>query len=195
MRCCRVWERAIESGQTRPVLGQWELIRRLAPIQSILLHHLQPDLKSLKIIDIVGEWADQSLRNTSRTLSDSKWSNVEGWCRTGQLLRQSGPKRTGKLDALTPEPITNEVFAVPLRPSQSRLLDNRDGLVSRHTGGANESLGIAIFEIQTGRSLREDQYQLLERWSAVLWFLLDRSIHSQRLESSNSLVEIQSKAA
>ncbi len=48
-------------------------------------------------------------------------------------------------------------------------------------------MGIAIFEIQTGRSLREDQYQLLERWSTVLWFLLDRSIHSQRLKPSNSL--------
>jgi hydrogenase-4 transcriptional activator len=180
------WERAVEVGQENPVLSQLELIRRLAPIQSIVLQHLQPDRKCLKIMDAVGEPDVQSLLGTSITLTDAKWSKVATWCRTGQLLRQSSIKRTGKLDSLTPDTIKNEVFGVPLRPAQSLLTKYRDSGGTRQTVVSNESLGIAIFEIVTGRSLREDQYQLLERWSVVLWFLLDRSIHTRWSEQSNS---------
>jgi transcriptional regulator with GAF, ATPase, and Fis domain len=180
------WERAAELGQANPVLSQLELIRRLAPIQSILLQLLQPDLKSLKILDAVGEPTVQSMLGTSINLSDAKWSKVVYWCRTGTLLRQAGINRTGKLDSLTPDPITSEVFAVPLRPSQFMFTQNQDGETSWHTGGSDQSLGVAIFEIATGRSLREDQYQLLERWSVVLWFLLNRSTQIRRSEQLSS---------
>lgn len=180
------WERAAEAGRENAVLSQLELIRRLAPIQSILLQHLQPDLKCVKILDAAGEPTVQSMLGTVITLSDSKWSKVLTWCRTGALLRQAGIKRTGRLDSFTPNVITNVVFAVPLRPSHFISKPDRTGNALCQTGGSDETLGVAIFEIATGRNLREDQYQLLERWSVVLWWLLNRSIQKHRPEHFNS---------
>lgn len=167
------WEKAAEVGQPNPLFAQLELVQRLVPIQSVLLEHLQLKPRSLKILETAGESSLQSMRGSEIVLSEAKWLNIEAWCRTGQLLRQSGIKRTGKLNSLTPDTIANEVLAIPLRPRQLTL------------SNSEMTLGVAIFEIAESRGIREDQLRLLERWGSILWFLLDRTIRIRLSDPPN----------
>ncbi len=86
------WERAVEAGQSTPVLAQYELIRRLAPIQSILLQHLQPEQKSLKIVHAAGGLGVQTLLGTIVPLSDAKWSKIEACVEQGNCFNSPASK-------------------------------------------------------------------------------------------------------
>lgn len=166
------WEAAVEVNLLDSLMSQLKLIQRLAPIESIVLQHSQANSQSLRLLATAGERSLHSLAGTRVDLSRAKWARVEGWCRTGRLLRQAGAKRTGKLDSLTPSSITNEVLAIPLRPTLAEC------------NHASVPVGAALFEMTANRSLCEEQYKLLEGFRPILWILLERSIRDSGIGSS-----------
>lgn len=168
------WEKAVEPSVTgSPMTGQLDILQRIVPIESIVLQFLDSKTKTLRIAEMAGGQTALVAEQASVDCSEAKWTNLNEWCRTGALLRQSGMKRTGKLHALTPESITNETFAVPLRPNRDRC--NEPEII----------VGAAIFEIESGRTLREELFQWVERWGPILWLVLERSVRYRWPDVSN----------
>lgn len=162
------WESAVaETGKRNPLESHLVRMQGFAPIDSMVLQFLDANAKSLKIVLAAGGRSGQASEGATLVCSEAKWSSVNEWCRTGKLIQQAGAKRTGKLNTLTPNSIANEVFAIPLRPSREQCAD------------ADVTIGAAIFEIASNRSLREEHFQWLERWSPILWLILERSVRKR----------------
>ena len=163
----RSWEVAIQLNGTNQQLSEHlNCIRSVAPIESMSLQFLHRPSKALKLVATVGVDARIIAESTSIVCSEKKWISLNEWCRSGQLIRQVGNSRSGKLSFLTPSSMTNSVVAIPLRPSSGECRSE------------DVVFGAAIFEIGSNRALRELQYSLLARWRPVLWLTLDRSIRS-----------------
>jgi len=161
------WEVAIQLNGINPQLSEHlNCICSVAPIESITLQFLHRTSKTLKLVATVGGDSRIIAESTSIVCSEKKWLSLNEWCRSGQLIRQIGNSRSGKLSFLTPSSITNSVVAIPLRPSASECRSE------------DVTLGVAIFEIGSNRALRESQYSLLARWQPMLWLTLDRFIRS-----------------
>jgi DNA-binding NtrC family response regulator len=168
------WEKGVEPcAAGNPLTGQLEILQRIVPIESIVLQFVDSKTKTFRVAEVAGGQTAMGAEQASVVCSEAKWTNVNEWCRTGVLLRQSGMKRTGKLHSLTPDSITNETFAVPLRPNRDRCIE------------PDVIVGAGIFEIESGRTLREEHYPWLERWGPILWLVLERSVRSRWPESSN----------
>ncbi len=161
------WEQGVQVSHRKPLSVQWELIRRFAPISSVLLQFLDHRSQSVELVAAACEQPSAFREGSSVPCSEAKWRSIETWCRSGRLLRQLGGKRTGKLSILAPNGIANEVLAIPLRPT---IEDCHDTSVP---------VGAALFEIDCGRSLRDEQWTLLERWSPILWMLLERLVREK----------------
>jgi len=170
------WESAIESVSAEENLSQQlKSILCIAPIESIVLQVLRAPTKTLELIAWAGGNSQRNSESASIVCSEAKWASLNDWCRSGQLLKQLGSVKSGKLSLLTPVSVTNSVFAIPLRPRFGEC---------RETDG---TVGAAVFEIAANRALREEQYQFLERWRPILWLILERSV--RRLWSSRSRTE------
>jgi hydrogenase-4 transcriptional activator len=167
------WESAVvESGNRNPLASHLMRMQGFVPLDSLVLQFLDPFTKSLKVILVAGGNNGQSAIDASLICSEAKWSSVNDWCRTGKLIQQVGAKRTGKLHTLTPDSIANEVFAIPLRPSPGECSDSE------------VSVGAAVFEIASNRSLRDEHFRWLERWSPILWLILERAVRRRWPELS-----------
>ena len=94
----------------------------------------------------------------------SRWVELHDWVQTGSVLGQPSPKRSGKLAWLATEELTGSILAIPLRP--------------RETAMAGESLGIAVLEIEHGRTLPDTSIALLEQFASPLSFYLQSILHS-----------------
>ena len=162
------WESAVvELGNRNPLDSHLARIQGFAPIDSIVLQLVDANAKSLKVVLVAGGGSGQSALDATLICSEAKWSSVNDWCRTGKLIQQAGAKRTGKLHTLTPEAIDNQVFALPLRPSREECSDTE------------VPVGAAVFEIASNRILREEHFQWLERWSPILWWVLERTVRKR----------------
>ena len=162
------WESAVvELGNRNPLDSHLARIQGFAPIDSIVLQLVDANAKSLKVVLVAGGGSGQSALDATLICSEAKWSSVNDWCRTGKLIQQAGVKRTGKLHTLTPEAIENQVFAIPLRPSREECSDTE------------VPVGAAVFEIASNRNLREEHFQWLERWSPILWWVLERTVRKR----------------
>ncbi len=158
------WEFAIQPESAEEVLSnQLKSIQSIAPIASIVLQVLHAPTKSLKWIAWIGGNAQPNSEYASIVCSDAKWDSLNEWCRSGQLLRQLGSIKSGKLSLLTPASVTNSVFALPLRQCVGECRDT------------DAILGAAVFEIASSRAIREEQFQFLQRWRPILWLTLERS--------------------
>ncbi len=171
------WEIAIRSGIKPDALHeQLTRIQTIAPIESLVLQFLHAPTKTLKLLGAVGGNAPGMTETTAIVCSDAKWTSLNEWCRTGQLLRQSGNARSGKLSVLTLPSMTNNVFAIPLRPNRGEI------------GDLDIPVGAAVFEIASSRGLREEQFRFFERMQPILWLTLERAM---RLRWPNVFVEVQ----
>ena len=88
----------------------------------------------------------------------SRWVELHDWVQSGSVLCQPSPKRSGKLAWLATEELTGSILAIPLRP--------------RETAVAGESIGVAVLEIEHGRTLPETSIALLEQFASPLSFYL-----------------------
>ena len=174
------WESAIESVSAEENLSQQlNSILCIAPIESIMLQVLRAPTKTLELIAWVGGNSQRNSESASIVCSEAKWASLNDWSRSGQLLKQLGSVKSGKLSLLTPVSVKNSVFAIPLRPRVGEYHET-DG-----------TLGAAVFEIAANRALREEQYQFLERWRPILWLILERSV--RRLWSNELVSEQESE--
>ncbi len=151
-----------------------DLVRSRAPIEILVLQGLHGGSKTLRTLGVSGGQMGHGSEGGALAISEAKWATLDIWCRTGRLIQQAGMKRTGKLSVLTPQFITNEVCAIPLRPN-----------LAENSGGSTH-VGVALFAITEGRSLRESQFYFLERWSPVLWLVLDRVLRSKSADEIDS---------
>jgi DNA-binding NtrC family response regulator len=156
------WETAIaamaaHSGQN-PLESHLVRIQEFAPINAMVLKLLDTNTKGVDVVATMGSRSRLDFEDASMKWSDAKWSNLNDWCRGGKLIQQTSSKRTGKLRTLTPAFITNEVFALPLRPTHDPM------------NVPDMPVGVAVFEIAANRRLREEHFQWFERWSPILWF-------------------------
>ncbi len=94
----------------------------------------------------------------------SRWVELHDWVQTGSVLGQPSPKRSGKLAWLATEELTGSLLAIPLRP--------------RERGVAGESLGVAVLELEHGRTLPDASIGLLEQFASPLSFYLQSILSS-----------------
>ncbi len=159
------WECAIQSAPAEEILSkQLNSVKAIAPIDSIVLQVLRAPTKTLEWIAWTGGNSQPNSESASIVCSEAKWASLNEWCRSGQLLKQLGSTKSGKLSILTPASVTNSVFAIPLRHSVGECRE------------PDAIIGAAVFEVASSRALREEQFQFLERWRPVLWLLLERSV-------------------
>ena len=181
------WEKAVQGdGQVGRLDEQLILMQRFVPIESVTLQFLDANSQSLRIVAKAGGHSIQEFEGLSVDCSDAKWSGIEDWCRTGQILHQPGLKRTGKLKTLTPSSIENSVFAIPLRPSHQAVREEHVPVVS--------PVGAAVYEIAAGRSLREEHFGLFERWSPILWSIMERMVRVERPDVRIAAQEREAKS-
>lgn len=148
------------------------IARLFAPLECLSIFRLEPTTKSLTRMAIAGRYDGGLSLGESLPCSEAKWLDWHKWTLSGELLRQSSPRRSGKLAHLVSENLANEVLAIPLRsPDPTQPLG---------------CLGIALWHIELGRSMRENQFDHLQRWSHPLWMMLRKSSEVARAEEANS---------
>ncbi|MCY3007084.1 MAG: sigma-54 dependent transcriptional regulator [Planctomycetota bacterium] len=94
----------------------------------------------------------------------SRWIELHDWAQSGSVLGQPSPKRSGKLAWLATEELTGSILAIPLRTSQTAV--------------AGKSLGVAVLEIEHGRTLPKSSIELLEQFASPLCFYLQSILDS-----------------
>ncbi|MFN7730624.1 MAG: sigma-54 interaction domain-containing protein [Pirellula sp.] len=150
-----------------------ELMRSIAPVQRLEIYRLDPQTKSLQGVSVADRNDSQRSPLEPIECSEAKWSELTKWTAGGDLVRQSSPKRSGKLAHLVSDEISNEAIALPLRsPNPIQEAD---------------CLGTAVLWVELGRSLRETQYAQLERWREPLWLLLKQTLEPERRERAAAL--------
>jgi hydrogenase-4 transcriptional activator len=162
-----VWTLAAWSDGNREAYEEALLqARRIAPLRSLLIFRLEPGTQSLTRIAVAGQHDRGPMEIDSIACSEAKWAELLKWALGGDLVRQSSPRRSGKLAHLVADGISNEAFAIPLR--------------SPDPAHPSECLGVAVWHIELGRSLRDDQFAHLERWGHPLWLLLRQSMEAAK---------------
>jgi DNA-binding NtrC family response regulator len=96
----------------------------------------------------------------------SRWIELNDWAQSGTLLQQPSPKRSGKLSWIATVELTGSILALALH--------------SKESGPSNTPLGIALLEIEHGRSVHPSSTKLIEQLALPLWFYLQR-ITPQRI--------------
>jgi len=158
----------------------FKLLRSVAPLQSLTIHRLDSETKTLQCIATADRHDGGQVEPETITCSDAKWTELYKWSVGGDLVRQSSPKRSGKLAQLVPDTVSNEALAIPLRsPNPTQEVD---------------CLGVAVLVVELGRSLREEQFAHLERWGEPLWLLLQHSIEPKKPSTSLSDSSVASSA-
>ena len=176
-----IWDSVFhESNPKLSLLGILDRIRVSLPARAVSLLGFDPMSKLLTIIAFVTsdgmEASESSIRCT-----EAKWQEVTEWLSKGEILRQYGFRRTGKLATMTPENMTGEVVAVPVR--------------SPHDDWQNVSFGALLVEFESGRTIRDDQHYLLESMAGPAWLILSASQYrwSQPHRNLNTFDESKSK--
>jgi transcriptional regulator with GAF, ATPase, and Fis domain len=135
-----------------------ECLRLRFPFRSVAVFEALTQQRTLAPIAFAS--TDSTLEIDSISLSPSRWSESIEWMGSGESLRQLGAKRNGKLSWFAPNANIEEIFALPLR----------------HPWDANRgSIGVAVLELEVGRAIREEQFELLSTWIGPLWLLLQMS--------------------
>ncbi|WP_205855033.1 sigma-54 interaction domain-containing protein [Pirellula sp. SH-Sr6A] len=152
-----VWDQVFQAASTLEAVQRvLSNLRLELPIQSLVVYALE---RSQRAATVVAAATHGPFPIDARTVrcTESKWSEMEAWVEENGILRQHGPRRTGKLAYLTPDSTTGSALGIPLR--------------SFHADGCDQ-VGVAILEVEHGRALRDEQWLALERLRGPLWFLL-----------------------
>lgn len=151
------WESVFQSeSPSQAVRKVFDALHRDMPIASVVLLESSSGARSLKPqVSAIAQGHRIELEPIP--FSDFRWSELLDWIVTGEILRQYGPRRSGKLSWMVPDSMGGEVIAFPLR----RPFDARRSL-----------LGIVLFELEAGRALRDEQYEELKSWLGPLWLIL-----------------------
>lgn len=169
-----------ESSATIALMGLLERIRVGLPAKSLFLIGVDAQSKLLKHIAAVN--LDGAIaQDLTTSCTDSKWQEVFDWLDRNEVLRQYGLRRTGKLATLAPDFVEGESIAIALR---------------RPTGDwKNAPCGVMLIELESGRTIREDQHYLLESLVGPTWLLLStlHSVSGIGLRANQSTDESQSK--
>ena len=104
----------------------------------------------------------------------SRWIELNDWAQSGTLLQQPSPKRSGKLSWIATVELTGSILALALH--------------SKESGPSNTPLGIALLEIEHGRSVHSSSTKLIEQLALPLWFYLQR-ISPQRIAGPEPIEE------
>lgn len=126
----------------------------------------------------------------TRECSDAHWMDLIEWADTGIPLIQPGPKRTGKLAWIAPEETAGNLIAIPLRPSTTGRSDS----ASSEVPGSGVR-GIAVLEIELGRSLPPALLPLLQEIGPPLGWMLQNTWAIPPGESADALVAQKAPAA
>ncbi len=114
--------------------------------------------------------------------TESKWMELVHWVQENEIIRQHSPRRTGKLAYLSPDAFSGDAIGIPLRTGSNAW---------------GTCIGAAILEIEPGRTLREDQYDLLNQFRGPLWLtLLAAQAHAEwesRVSAANEDIAVRSK--
>ena len=157
------WESVFQSETPLQALRTlFDALRRGYPVASIVLLESNPDTRTLKP-QVSATLHGQSIDLAPIHFSDFRWSELLDWIVTGDILRQYGPRRSGKLLWVVPESIQGEVIAFPLR---------------RPFNARRSSIGIVLFELEAGRALRDEQFEELKSWLGPLWLILQTTSDS-----------------
>jgi transcriptional regulator with GAF, ATPase, and Fis domain len=151
------WEQVYRAESTMGAIQRLlQSLRQELPVQSLVLYQLDPAQRAASVVCAATQGPIPVDARTIRC-TESKWSELIAWLDDGEVLRQHGPRRSGKLAYLTPDSYAGWSVGIPLRGLQL----GRDG----HSGSA-------ILELDHGRAIRDDQWQVIERLRGPLWFLL-----------------------
>lgn len=162
------WESVFQSETPLQALRTlFDALRRGYPVASIVLLESNPDTRTLKP-QVSATLHGQSIDLAPIHFNDFRWSELFDWMVTGEILRQYGPRRSGKLLWVVPESMRGDVVAFPLRrPFETR----------------RSAIGIVLFELESGRALREEQHEELRSWLGPCWLILQSvSDTSDRLQ-------------
>jgi transcriptional regulator with GAF, ATPase, and Fis domain len=123
-------------------------------------------------------------RSNERTIqcTESKFQELIEWLDRNEILRQYGVRRTGKLAILATEEMSGEIVALPIR----RPID----------GWKKGVHGALLVELESGRTIREDQHVLLEFFASPAWLLLAtlENISSQKQKPTTVQDEAKAKS-
>jgi transcriptional regulator with GAF, ATPase, and Fis domain len=123
-------------------------------------------------------------RSNERTIqcTESKFQELIEWLDRNEILRQYGVRRTGKLAILATEEMSGEIVALPIR----RPID----------GWKKGVHGALLVELESGRTIREDQHVLLESFASPAWLLLAtfENTSSQKQKPSTAQDETKAKS-
>ncbi len=99
-------------------------LRQELPVQSLVLYQLDPAQRAANVVCAATQGPIPVDVRTIRC-SESKWTELVAWLDEGEVLRQHGPRRSGKLAYLTPDSYTGYSVGIPLRGLQLGVVDNR----------------------------------------------------------------------
>ncbi len=100
----------------------------------------------------------------TRDCSDAHWLDLFEWAQTGFTLIQPSPKRSGKLAWLAPDEAAGNLIAIPLRPQEP---------------GDIGPLGVAVLEIELGRSIPASVSDRIGELGPPLWWMLQSTWATQ----------------
>lgn len=146
-----------ESSTTIALTGLLDRLRIGIPAQGLYLIGFDPTSKSLRVVTAINK-DDLVPEDKQAGCTEAKWQELIEWLEKNEILRQYGARRTGKLATLTPEIANGEIVATPIR---------------RPTSDWKSSyFGVLLVELESGRTIREDQHYLLESLVGPTWLML-----------------------
>jgi transcriptional regulator with GAF, ATPase, and Fis domain len=169
-----------ESSTTIALTGLLERIRLGIPARGLFLVGVDAQSKSLKHVAAVNTTGVVT-HELTLGCTDSKWQEIFDWLDRNEVLRQIGLRRTGKLATLAPDVVEGEAVAIAVRRPFGEW--------------RNFAYGVMLIELESGRTIREDQHYLLESLIGPTWLLLN-TLHSSSaagLRTSQPSDELQSK--
>ena len=102
------------------------------------------------------------------------------WAQTGFTLIQPSPRRSGKLAWLAPDEAAGNLIAIPLRPQEP---------------GDIGPLGVAVLEIELGRSIPTSVTDRIGELGPPLWWMLQSTWATQADESDLQTAELSTESS
>lgn len=143
-----------------------ELLRCMCselPIRSLVVYSMEPASKVVSVIGAAGA-PGFMLDRKPIGCTDARWHELFKWTESGEVLRQSSPRRSGKLAWLAPDSMSGEAIAVPIS-----LDSELDGVAMR---------GAMICELDVGRSLQPERESSLRAWAGPFGLAFANSLRS-----------------
>ncbi len=136
-------------------------VRSDLPIRSLMVFVLD---SASKVVSVVGAAGAPGFLLARKPIgcTEARWQELSKWTESGELLRQSSPRRSGKLAWLAPESIAGEAMALPI------CLDSElDNAATR---------GAVLFELDLGRSLQSERVSSVRAWAGPFGLSLANSM-------------------